>query len=103
MHRGKYGDDFGEQGPVYRAIERGLWALAPGLILLLALTYPSMKAARQDAATRMDITIAAENAEYCVKWGMAAGTPEHLDCIRDLVAIRARSGQRVRDEVASDF
>jgi len=38
-----------------------------------------------------------------VKWGMAAGTPEHLDCIRDLVAIRARSEQRVRDEAASDF
>ena len=56
MHRGKY--SIGEHGPVYRAIESGLWALAPGLILLLALTYPSMKAARQD--NRMDLTIAAE-------------------------------------------
>ena len=102
MHRGKYSDDIGEHGPIYRAIERALWALAPALILFLALTYP-VQTGRQAAAAQMDRIIAAENAEYCVKWGMAAATREHLDCIRDLVAIRARSAQRVRDEAASDF
>lgn len=47
---------------------------------------------------KTDITTAAENGEHCVKWGMGAGTPEHLDCIHDLVTIQARSEERVRDE-----
>lgn len=96
------GEDIVEHGPIYCAIERALWALAPALILLLALAYPSMQATRQ-IAVQTDIAVAAENSEYCVKWGMAAGTPQHLDCIHDLVAIRARSEQRVQDEAVNDF
>jgi hypothetical protein len=34
-----------------------------------------------------------ENAER-IKWGMPSQRAEHLSCVRDLVAIRARSKQR---------
>jgi len=51
----------------------------------------------------MDIAIAAENAVYCSKWGMRVESPQHLGCLQDLMAIRARSEQRVHDELASDF
>ena len=81
--------DLGDYGPLYRAIERALWALGPALILFLLLSYPSLQALRQEAATQMDVAIAAENAEYCSKWGMPAESPRHLGCLQDLAAIRA--------------
>jgi hypothetical protein len=93
----------GEHGPIYLAIERALWALGPALLLLIALGYPSQQAARQQAAVDQSIEIAAENAEYCAKWGMLAGSAEHGSCLRDLIGIRARTEQRARDEAALDF
>jgi hypothetical protein len=92
-----------EHGPVYLATERALWALGPALLLLIALGYPSQQAARQQAAVDQSIEIAAENAEYCAKWGMLAGSAEHGSCLRDLIGIRARTEQRARDEAALDF
>jgi Arc/MetJ family transcription regulator len=91
----------GEHGPIYSAIERALSALGPALLLLIALGYPSQQATRQQAA--VDQSIAAENAEYCAKWGMLAGSAEHGSCLRDLIGIRARTEQRLRDEAALDF
>ena len=93
----------GEHGPIYSAIERALWALGPALLLLIALGYPSQQAARQQAAVDQSIEIAAENAEYCAKWGMLAGSTEYGSCLRDLIGIRARTEQRSRDEAALDF
>jgi len=100
---GNRDENIGAPGPVYMAIERALWALGAAMILFLLLSYPSLQALRQEAATQMDMAIAAENAEYCSKWGMPAGSPQHLGCLQDLAAIRARSEQRLRDEIASDF
>ena len=93
----------GEQGAIYSAIERALWALGPALLLLIALGYPSQQAARQQAEVDQSIEIAAENAEHCAKWGMLAGSAEHGSCLRDLIGIRARTEQRARDEAALDF
>ena len=100
---GNRDEDTDDYWSVYRTIERALWALGPALILFLLLSYPSLQAVRQEAATQMDMAIAAENAEYCTKWGMPAGSAAHLSCLHDLVAIRGRSEQRVHDELASDF
>jgi Arc/MetJ family transcription regulator len=93
----------GEHGPIYLATERALWALGPALLLLIALGYPSQQAARQQIAVDQSIEIAAENAEYCAKWGMLAGSVEHGSCLRDLIGIRARTELRARDEAALDF
>src|SRR5437868_10222658 len=92
-----------EYGPVYRAIERALWVLGPALILFMALNVPNIEAARQKAEAELAAAIASESQEYCNKWGMAAGTAEHADCIRDLVAIRGRAEQRLRDQIAADL
>jgi len=100
---GNRDENIGAHGPVYTAIERALWALGAALILFLLLSYSSLQAVRQEAATQIDMAIAAENADYCSKWGMPAESPQHLGCLQDLVAIRARSEQRVYDELASDF
>jgi len=100
---GNRDEDTDDYWSVYRAIERALWALGPALILFLLLSYSSLQAVRQEAATQIDMAIAAENADYCSKWGMPAESPQHLGCLQDLVAIWARSEQRVYDELASDF
>ncbi len=94
-----------EHGPIYKAIEKALWAFTPIPPLLLLLSYPSMQSARQQAEVDLAKEIVAENREYCTKWGMPAERSEHLSCIRDLVGIRARAELRVRDEIAreSDF
>jgi len=85
------------------AIERALWALGPALLLLIALTYPSQQAARQQIAVNHALEMAAENARYCSNWAMPAGSAEHTQCLRDLIAIRAQTRQRVREEEAFDF
>jgi len=90
-------------GPVYLAIERALWAVGPALLLFMALGYPSQQAAREQAGVIQAVEIAAEDAEYCIKWGMPSGSTEHAGCVLDLVGIRARSEQRVRDEALNDF
>ena len=93
-----------QHGPIYKAIERALWALGPALILFLLLNVPAMQAARQQAEVDSAAEIASENMEYCTKWGMPAGSPEHAACVLDLVAIRGRAELRVRDQVAAaDF
>ncbi len=73
--------------------------------LLLFLNYPLIEAARQQAEADQAIAIAVENEDFCTKWGMVPGSAEHASCIRDLVGIRARTEQLVRDKIAdySDF
>lgn len=93
-----------EYGPVYLAIERTLWVLGPALILFMLLNVPAMRAAQEQAEAQLAAEVGAENLEYCGRWGMPAGTPQHSDCVRDLVAIRARAEQRLRDTTtAFDF
>ena len=85
-------------GSVYRAIEPLLWTFAAGLLLLFLLSYDASTHAahtRTEAGWAKDV--AAENVEYCTKWGMPPGSSKHRSCIRDLVAIRARAEQRLRD------
>jgi hypothetical protein len=88
-----------EHGPVYRAIERALWASAPFLVFLPILGYPAIQRERENARLDAERAIVAENTEYCAKWGMPLGTPEYDRCVKDLVNIRGRAEQRVRDEI----
>jgi hypothetical protein len=94
-------DEVIEHGPVYLAIERALWVLGPALILFMLLNVPAMRAAQEQAEVQLAADVSAENLEYCARWGMPAGTAQYLDCIRDLVAIRARAEQRLRDSTAA--
>jgi hypothetical protein len=94
-----FGREEGELGPIYRAIERSIWALAPFLlVLLLVLNYRSLQDADDQAAVGWANDVAAENLDYCSKWGMPPGSGKHQSCIRDLVGIRARAEQRLRDQ-----
>ena len=99
MHSG----NVGERGGVYAAVERALWALGPALLILVLLTLPWTWDQRQQAALELSKQIAAENMEYCAKWGMPPGSGKHNGCVRDLADIRGRAELRIRDELADDF
>jgi hypothetical protein len=71
---------------LYVRIERALWALAPALLLLLIISIPSTRAAREQAEADVSDQIASENLEYCTKWGMPAGTSKYVECVRDELA-----------------
>lgn len=90
-----------EYGPIYTAIERALWVLGPALIFFLLLNIPAMQAAREQAEADFAADAAAESLEYCAKWGMPAGSAGNATCLLDLVAIRGRAEQRLRDRVAA--
>jgi len=92
-----------EYGPVYMAIERALWALGPALLLIFLLNFPAMQTVHQQLEAGFAADIAAENLEFCSKWGMPAGSAAYVECVRDLVAIRQRAEQRLRDQTALDF
>lgn len=95
--------DAGRQhGPVYTAIERALWAFAPVPAILLLLSYPATQQAHEKARADAAKTIARENTEYCTKWGMPVGTANYDSCVKDLVNIRARTEERVLDEIARE-
>jgi hypothetical protein len=89
--------------PPYPVANRALWALAVILPIFYLLSIPSIRAVHQQAEADLANEIASENLRYCEKWGMPAGSPEHAFCVRDLIGIRARAEQRVRDEAAGEF
>jgi hypothetical protein len=49
---------------------------------------------RAQAEQQQAAEIAAENRALCEKWGMRAGTREHVTCTLDLDEIRARHAKR---------
>jgi hypothetical protein len=90
-------------GPVYRFVSRVLYAFAVILGVFILFSTPSIRAAHQQAELELAKEIASEHLRYCEKWGMPSGTPKYLNCVSDLVGIRERTEQRLRDEVAGEF
>jgi hypothetical protein len=75
-----------------------LWALLVAGTVFLLLHIPQMRNARAIAEAQQAQEIAQENKLYCEKWGMRAGTHEHIICTMDLNAIRAKVEQRIADD-----
>jgi hypothetical protein len=83
---------------VYDTVHMALWALLIAGTLFLLLNIPRMREARVIAEAQRAQEISQENKFYCEKWGMRAGTHEHLICMMDLDAIRAKVEQRIADD-----
>jgi hypothetical protein len=83
---------------IYDTVPMALWApLVTGTVFLL-LHIPQMRDARAIAEAQRALEISWENKLYCEKWGMRAGTHEHIICTMDLNAIRAKVEQRIADD-----
>jgi len=72
-----------------------LWGIC-GAMAVVAVTM-IQKAPQVRAATEQQLAteIAEENRAYCEKWGMRAGTREHVACTLDLDEIRASQAKRL--------
>jgi hypothetical protein len=79
-------------------IHMGLWALLVAGTVFLLLQIPQMREARAIAEAQRLQQIAEENRFYCEKWGMRAGSHEHVICTMDLSHIRKNVEQRIADD-----
>jgi hypothetical protein len=85
---------------IYDTVHAALWALLIAGSVFLLLHIPQMREARAIAEARRAQEISKENKFYCEKWGMRAGSHEHLICTMDLDHIRQEVEQRIADESA---
>jgi len=82
---------------VHNELNVALWAVGVAGMVYLLLHIPEMQDARARADAQLAQQISDENKSYCVKWGMPAGTHEHVICTMDLVRIRQETEQRIAD------
>ena len=83
---------------VYDTVHMGVWALLVAGTVFLLLQIPRMREARAIAEAQRLQQIAEENRSYCEKWGMPAGSHEHVICTMDLSHIRKEVEQRIADD-----
>jgi hypothetical protein len=83
---------------IYDTLHMALWALGIAWVMFLLLHIPQMRDARAIAEAQRVLEISQENKLYCEKWGMPAGTHEHITCTMDLDAIRAKVEQRIAED-----
>jgi len=90
--------------PVYDWGNRIAWVLvaliAPFLLYAAIVADPSARLAAQEQRRQ---EVERENAAFCKKYGMPAGTAQHAGCAADLMEIRVREDERTAAEVRDLF
>ncbi len=77
------------------ALSAALWACA--LVMAVFAAYilsPFGARDRDDARERMSAEIRMESRTFCEKFGMPAGTEQHLQCVLELDKIRENQDRR---------
>ncbi len=82
---------------VHNELNVALLAVGVAGTVYVLLLIPEMQDARARADAQLAQQISDENKSYCVKWGMPAGTHEHVICTMDLVRIRQETEERIAD------
>jgi hypothetical protein len=85
---------------IYHTVHVALWALLASWVVIMVSNLPSVSKARATAERQRAQEISEENRIYCEKWGMKAGTHEHILCTLDLQELRAKVQQRIADDMA---
>jgi len=83
---------------IYDIAHAALWALAVATVVNMIINIPQISEARRRAELQRVQEISEENRFYCTKWGLRANTHEHLICMMDLDAIRAKVEQRISED-----
>ena len=89
--------------PVYEFINKALWVFAVLLPIFMIENLPEFWNAREKEEIQGAMQVAAESNRYCERWGMAPTTPEHTNCLRDLITIRINTEQRLHEREESVF
>jgi hypothetical protein len=84
---------------IYDTVNAALWALLTASVVMFFINSPRIVDARKLVERERLKEVSDENRFYCEKWGMKAGTHEHVLCTLDLQEIRAR----VEERIASDL
>ena len=80
---------------IHNELNVALWAVGVAGTVYVLLLIPEMRDARARADAQLAQQISDENKSYCIKWGMPAGTHEHVICTMDLVRIRQETEERI--------
>jgi hypothetical protein len=83
---------------IYDIVHVALWALVVATVVNMIINIPQISEARRRAELQRVQEISEENRFYCTKWGLRANTHEHLICMMDLDAIRAKVEQRISED-----
>ena len=80
-------------------VHTALWALlAAFLIFFVVFVLPNVPEMITQAQINRAKEIAAENEEYCAKFGMGSGSQKHDQCLLDLGEFRYKVEKRIADE-----
>jgi hypothetical protein len=84
---------------IYDRVETALWALMiASIVLFIVFILPKVPDIRANIVSMRAEEIAAENADFCERLGMRAGTREHGRCLIDAGAFRLKVEQRLDEE-----
>jgi hypothetical protein len=83
---------------IYDIVHAAFWALAVAMVVITIINIPQISDARRRAEVQRVQEISEENRFYCTKWGLRANTHEHLICMMDLDAIRAKVEERISED-----
>jgi hypothetical protein len=83
---------------IYDIARAALWALVVATVVNMIINIPQISEARRRAELQRVQEISEDNRFYCTKWGLRANTHEHLICMMDLDAIRAKVEQRISED-----
>jgi len=72
---------------IYDIVHAAFWALAVAFVAVVIINIPQISEAPELQRVQ---EISEENSFYCTKWGLRVNTHEHLICMMDLDAIRAK-------------
>ena len=80
---------------IYDIVHAAFWALAVAFVAVVIINIPQISEAPELQRVQ---EISEENSFYCTKWGLRANTHEHLICMMDLDAIRAKVEERISED-----
>ena len=83
---------------IYDIVNTALWVLVVAFVAVVMINIPQILDARRKVELQRVQEISEENRFYCIKWGLRANTHEHLICMMDLDAIRAKVEQRISED-----
>ena len=87
-------------GEVFRM---GFWGVCGALAVVAVAMVQKAPEVRAATERQLATEIAQENSAYCEKWGMQAGTRQHVICTLDLDEMRARQAKRLALQKCRDF
>jgi hypothetical protein len=85
---------------IYDTVHIALWSILIAAIIFFCLfTLPKIQQVQAQMEVQRIQEIAAENRQYCEKWGFLVGTDKHAACTLDLRELRAKIEQRATESV----